>query len=82
MTASYLAQIAPAICMRVRGLIFTHLPVAVVASVVIALFNLFTGENTTLIPLTIEFLVHVVAIFLSIVAFDLVWQKVFDENHA
>ncbi len=34
--------------MKIRDVISTHLPMAVVASVVIALFNIYTGEITTI----------------------------------
>ncbi|PGF15431.1 hypothetical protein CP556_04325 [Natrinema sp. CBA1119] len=66
--------------MEFRDLISTHLPMAVVASVIIALFNIYTGDITTLTPLITEFILHVITIFVAFVIFDAIWYAVFDES--
>lgn len=66
--------------MEIRELVSTHLPMAVVASIVITLFNIYTGEITTLTPLVSDFLLHTFAIFVSFVVFDAVWYRLFDKS--
>jgi len=66
--------------MGIRDLVSTHLPMAVVASVVIALFNIYTGEITTMTHLVIDFLLHILAIFVGFVVFDTIWHKLFTES--
>lgn len=68
--------------MEIRELVSTHLPMAVVASIAITLFNIYTGEITTLTPLVTDFLLHAFAIFVGFVVFDIVWYKLFDESGA
>jgi len=67
--------------MEIRDLVSTHLPMAVVASVVIALFNIYTGEITTIAHLVIDFLLHILAIFVGFVVFDAIWHKLFTESN-
>jgi len=64
--------------MEIRELVSAHLPMAVVGSIAIAIFNLYTGEITTLTPLVTDFLLNTFAIFVAFVVFDAAWYKMFD----
>jgi len=66
--------------MGIRELASTHLPMAVVASIGITIFNIYTGEITTLTPLVSDFLLHTFVIFVGFVIFDAVWYRLFDES--
>jgi len=66
--------------MEIRDLVSTHLPMAVVASVVIALFNIYTGEISSMAHLVIDVLLHILTIFVAFVVFDTIWYKLFTES--
>lgn len=55
--------------------ISSHLPSAVVAAVVIALFSSYLGEITTVQGFLVDFVLHVVALFAGFVAVDAVWNR-------
>lgn len=65
--------------MDVQQWIATHLPMAVVASVVIALFELYSGAPAPVVFLT-EFVLHVVAIFAGFVVTDVAWNYAFGDE--
>ena len=66
--------------MDARDVVSTHPLVAVVASAVVALFNIYTGEISTLRALLVDSISNTAAIFIGFVAIDVLWNKAFDEN--
>jgi hypothetical protein len=58
--------------MTVRDLLASHLPMAVVAGVVLAAVDLAGGASDPT-ALLAEFLLHVVAVFVGFVAVDALW---------
>mgnify|MGYP006304606481 CR=1 FL=1 len=63
---------------RIRTAISSHLPAAVLASVLIALADSYTGEISALLPLFASFLLHIVAIILGFVIIDVLWHRAFN----
>ncbi|WP_226043140.1 hypothetical protein [Natrinema sp. DC36] len=66
--------------MELRKLVSAQLPIAVVASIAIAAYNLYTGEITTLVPLVIDFLINTVLLIVAFVGADMVWNRMFDKD--
>ncbi|UPW01092.1 hypothetical protein M0R88_03075 [Halorussus gelatinilyticus] len=66
--------------MEIRKLALAQLPIAVVASIAIAAYNLYTGEITTLVPLVIDFLINTVLLIVAFVVADVVWDRMFDKD--
>ena len=48
--------------MNIRELVSTHLSMAVVASIVIVLFNVYTGEVTTILQIATDLLLHILSV--------------------
>ena len=57
-------------------------PLAAVASVVITLLDVYTGEVTASIPPVIDFLLRPLAILVGSVVSDTLWYTAFDESGA
>jgi len=64
---------------RIRTAISSHLPVAVLASVLIALVDIYTGEISALLPHFTSFLLHIGAIFIGFVIIDVLWNREFTD---
>jgi hypothetical protein len=79
-TDSYIGYYRTFVTMNVYDVVSTQFPRAVVAAVVIALLNLYTGEITALQPFLSDFILSVVALFIGFVVVDVVWNKTFNET--
>lgn len=66
--------------MELVNTVSTHLPKAVVAAFVIALFDIYTEDVTTLLPLIADFIVYVVAIVVGFIVIDALWNTVRDKS--
>jgi len=66
--------------MEIRELVAARLPIAVVSSVAIAGYNLYTGEITALGPLVTDSLVNTILLVVAFTAADLVWDRVFEKD--
>jgi hypothetical protein len=53
--------------------------VAVLASVLIALVDIYTGEISALLPHFTSFLLHIGAIFIGFVIIDVLWNREFTD---
>lgn len=60
--------------MEIRDLIGTHLPKAVIASLLILLFDIYTEGMTAPMRLGTQFLLYTLAIFVGFVVFSVVWD--------
>jgi hypothetical protein len=61
--------------MSLHDLVTTHLPKAVIASVIILLFNIYTGETTVPVRIGTEFILYILAIFIGFVIFDIIQSQ-------
>ncbi|MCD2201347.1 hypothetical protein LPA44_15860 [Halobacterium sp. KA-4] len=66
--------------MDVSDVVVTHLPTAVVASLLLAAFDVYTGEITSPSQLGIDVLVHSLAFFVGFVVIEAVWKQVFSKE--
>jgi hypothetical protein len=66
--------------MEPGDLVSTHLPMAVVASIIIVIINVYSGETTTPIVIASEFLLHLLAIFVGFALVDGAWEAIFNER--
>jgi hypothetical protein len=62
---------------QVRDVVSTHLPDAVIAAVIFTLFNIYTDEVAGPFTIILDFLLHVLAIFLGFVVITAIWNSVF-----
>ncbi|SEH67086.1 hypothetical protein SAMN05192561_12713 [Halopenitus malekzadehii] len=63
--------------MQVREILSTHLPDAVIAAVIFTIFNIYTDEVVGPFSIILDFLLHVVAIFLGFIVINAIWNSVF-----
>ena len=63
--------------MELRKLVSDHLPNAVVASAIFALYNAYTGGITDPVTIGVEFISYVIAIFIGFVVITPILNKAF-----
>ena len=64
--------------MQLRKLVSDHLPNAVVAAAMFALYNAYTGGIADPVTIGVEFISYVIAIFIGFVVISLILDKKFD----
>lgn len=66
--------------MDVPDVIASHLPTAVVASLLLTAFDVYTGEITSPSQLGIDVLVHSLAFFVGFVVIEAAWNQLFSKE--
>ncbi|WP_162224433.1 hypothetical protein [Halorussus amylolyticus] len=68
--------------MTLRELVSAHLPNAVVAAIIFALYDIYTGDIADPLAIGVDFILYLVAIFVGFVVITPILDRLFDDGTA